>query len=170
MSVPSTSSPPPSPPSPLPIPFSFSAAHIPLFLYPFLHTVSKSRPFEYLRLTSLGVVGALVKVIHTNVDLVTCCCSVYFFATITVITHTYTRTHACMHAHTRTYTDRWSGGYPLSSNHWNHSSLSTYNGVRQWTLKDCSHFHSTKDSSWWDRSGLHMPDVWTIHTRGYDTG
>jgi CCR4-NOT transcription complex subunit 9 len=39
----------------------FLAAHIPLFLYPFLHTVSKSRPFEYLRLTSLGVVGALVK-------------------------------------------------------------------------------------------------------------
>lgn len=37
-------------------------AHIPLFLYPFLHTVTKSRPFEYLRLTSLGVVGALVKV------------------------------------------------------------------------------------------------------------
>jgi CCR4-NOT transcription complex subunit 9 len=38
------------------------AAHIPLFLYPFLNTVSKTRPFEYLRLTSLGVVGALVKV------------------------------------------------------------------------------------------------------------
>lgn len=37
-------------------------AHIPLFLYPFLHTTSKTRPFEYLRLTSLGVVGALVKV------------------------------------------------------------------------------------------------------------
>ena len=37
-------------------------AHIPLFLYPFLHTVSKTRPFEYLRLTSLGVIGALVKV------------------------------------------------------------------------------------------------------------
>ena len=36
-------------------------AHIPLFLYPFLNTTSKSRPFEYLRLTSLGVVGALVK-------------------------------------------------------------------------------------------------------------
>ena len=41
---------------------TFLAAHIPLFLYPFLHTVSKSRPFEYLRLTSLGVIGALVKV------------------------------------------------------------------------------------------------------------
>lgn len=38
-----------------------TAAHIPLFLYPFLNTTSKSRPFEYLRLTSLGVIGALVK-------------------------------------------------------------------------------------------------------------
>merc|ERR1711953_64372 len=37
-------------------------AHIPLLLYPFLNTVSKDRPFEYLRLTSLGVIGALVKV------------------------------------------------------------------------------------------------------------
>ena len=42
-------------------PNSASAAHIPLFLYPFLNTTSKSRPFEYLRLTSLGVIGALVK-------------------------------------------------------------------------------------------------------------
>ncbi|XP_061571519.1 CCR4-NOT transcription complex subunit 9-like isoform X2 [Cololabis saira] len=40
---------------------AFLSAHIPLFLYPFLHTVSKTRPFEYLRLTSLGVIGALVK-------------------------------------------------------------------------------------------------------------
>ena len=39
----------------------FLSAHIPLFLYPFLNTVSKTRPFEYLRLTSLGVIGALVK-------------------------------------------------------------------------------------------------------------
>jgi CCR4-NOT transcription complex subunit 9 len=39
----------------------FLKAHIPLFLYPFLNTTSKSRPFEYLRLTSLGVIGALVK-------------------------------------------------------------------------------------------------------------
>lgn len=37
------------------------SAHIPLYLYPFLNTTSKSRPFEYLRLTSLGVIGALVK-------------------------------------------------------------------------------------------------------------
>lgn len=39
----------------------FLNAHIPLFLYPFLNTSSKSRSFEYLRLTSLGVIGALVK-------------------------------------------------------------------------------------------------------------
>lgn len=39
----------------------FLSAHIPLYLYPFLNTDSKSRPFEYLRLTSLGVIGALVK-------------------------------------------------------------------------------------------------------------
>jgi CCR4-NOT transcription complex subunit 9 len=40
----------------------FLAAHIPLYLYPFLNTASRSKPFEYLRLTSLGVIGALVKV------------------------------------------------------------------------------------------------------------
>ena len=40
----------------------FLQAHIPLYLYPFLQTSSKTRPFEYLRLTSLGVIGALVKV------------------------------------------------------------------------------------------------------------
>eukprot|EP00742_Colponemidia_sp_Colp-10_P001758 GILJ01001881.1.p1 GENE.GILJ01001881.1~~GILJ01001881.1.p1 ORF type:complete len:312 (+),score=33.49 GILJ01001881.1:55-936(+) len=45
----------------------FLNAHIPLFLYPFLNTVSKSRPFEYLRLTSLGVIGALVKMDDTDV-------------------------------------------------------------------------------------------------------
>jgi len=38
-----------------------------LFLYPFLNTVTKSRPFEYLRLTSLGVIGALVKMDDSEV-------------------------------------------------------------------------------------------------------
>uniref|UniRef100_A0A8C9GYJ6 CCR4-NOT transcription complex subunit 9 n=1 Tax=Piliocolobus tephrosceles TaxID=591936 RepID=A0A8C9GYJ6_9PRIM len=45
----------------------FLNAHIPLFLYPFLNAVSKNRPFEYLRLTSLGVIGALVKVDNPEV-------------------------------------------------------------------------------------------------------
>lgn len=39
----------------------FLNAHIPLFLYPFLNTTTRSKEFEYLRLTSLGVIGALVK-------------------------------------------------------------------------------------------------------------
>lgn len=39
----------------------FLNANIPLYLYPFLNTGSKTRPFEFLRLTSLGVIGALVK-------------------------------------------------------------------------------------------------------------
>lgn len=42
-------------------------AQIPLYLYPFLNTVSRHRPFEYLRLTSLGVIGALVKVDDTAI-------------------------------------------------------------------------------------------------------
>ncbi|SOV74320.1 cell differentiation protein, putative [Plasmodium sp. gorilla clade G3] len=45
----------------------FLNAHIPLFLYPFLNAESKNRPFEYLRLTSLGVIGALVKVDNPEV-------------------------------------------------------------------------------------------------------
>lgn len=45
----------------------FLNAHIPLYLYPFLNTVSKNRPFEYLRLTSLGVIGALVKIDDSDV-------------------------------------------------------------------------------------------------------
>jgi len=45
----------------------FLQAHVPLFLYPFLNTISKTRPFEYLRLTSLGVIGALVKVDDSDV-------------------------------------------------------------------------------------------------------
>lgn len=33
-----------------------------MFLYPFLNTTYRTRQYEYLRLTSLGVIGALVKV------------------------------------------------------------------------------------------------------------
>lgn len=46
---------------------SFLQAHIPLFLYPFLNTSSTQRSFEYLRLTSLGVIGALVKTDENDV-------------------------------------------------------------------------------------------------------
>ncbi|RLN40454.1 hypothetical protein C2845_PM01G21800 [Panicum miliaceum] len=40
----------------------FINAQIPLYLYPFLNTTYKAKEYEYLRLTSLGVIGALVKV------------------------------------------------------------------------------------------------------------
>ncbi|RLV89898.1 Cell differentiation protein rcd1 [Spathaspora sp. JA1] len=39
----------------------FLSANLPLYLYPFLSTNARQRSFEYLRLTSLGVIGALVK-------------------------------------------------------------------------------------------------------------
>lgn len=39
----------------------FLNAHIPLYLYPFLNTTITDRPFENLRVTSLGVIGALAK-------------------------------------------------------------------------------------------------------------
>ncbi|XP_047260225.1 CCR4-NOT transcription complex subunit 9-like [Capsicum annuum] len=42
-------------------------AKIPFYLYPFLDTTSESRPFEYLRLTSLGVIGAVVKADDTDI-------------------------------------------------------------------------------------------------------
>ncbi len=64
------------------------AAHIPLFLYPFLNTSSKTRPFEYLRLTSLGVIGALVKVCDDHCRLNVCLC---FSCTIALTSQTETK-------------------------------------------------------------------------------
>lgn len=46
---------------------AFLQAQIPIFLYPFLNTVNKTKPYEYIRLTALGVIGALVKVDNTEV-------------------------------------------------------------------------------------------------------
>jgi CCR4-NOT transcription complex subunit 9 len=45
----------------------FLQAQIPIFLYPFLNTLNKSKPYEYIRLTALGVIGALVKVDNPEV-------------------------------------------------------------------------------------------------------
>lgn len=39
----------------------FIQANLHLYLYPLINTVIKQRPFEHLRVTSLGVIGALVK-------------------------------------------------------------------------------------------------------------
>ena len=45
----------------------FLKAQISIFLYPFLNTLNKSKTFEYIRLTSLGVIGALVKIDNRKV-------------------------------------------------------------------------------------------------------
>jgi CCR4-NOT transcription complex subunit 9 len=45
----------------------FIEANIPLFLYPFLNTTTKGKAYEYLRLVSLGVIGALVKIDDSKV-------------------------------------------------------------------------------------------------------
>ena len=45
----------------------FLKAQIPIFLYPFLNTLNKSKPYEYIRLTALGVIGALVKMDNREV-------------------------------------------------------------------------------------------------------
>ena len=45
----------------------FLQAQIPIFLYPFLNTLNKSKPYEYIRLTALGVIGALVKMDNRDV-------------------------------------------------------------------------------------------------------
>lgn len=37
------------------------SAHIPLFLFPFLNTLNKNSNYDTIRLTSLGVIGSLVK-------------------------------------------------------------------------------------------------------------
>ena len=39
----------------------FIHANIPMYLFPFLHTTNKSRECEYFKLTSLGIIGSLVK-------------------------------------------------------------------------------------------------------------
>lgn len=58
---------------------AFLAAHIPLFLYPFLHTVSKTRPFEYLRLTSLGVIGKSFLIFNPCLYVISCRLNVFVF-------------------------------------------------------------------------------------------
>ncbi|CAK7349001.1 unnamed protein product [Dovyalis caffra] len=42
-------------------------AKLPIYLYPFLNNTNKDRAHEFLRLTSLGVIGALAKVDDPNV-------------------------------------------------------------------------------------------------------
>lgn len=47
--------------------FILCAANMPMYLYPFIGTENKDKPHEYLRLSSLGAIGALVKKVYTFV-------------------------------------------------------------------------------------------------------
>jgi len=40
---------------------SFLSSHMPIYLFPFLNTMTKNKVYEYLRLASLGVIGALIR-------------------------------------------------------------------------------------------------------------
>jgi len=48
-------------------PGNYSFKHKSLFFYPFLHTLNKSKAYEYIRLTALGIIGALIKVDNSEV-------------------------------------------------------------------------------------------------------
>ena len=100
-------------------------AHIPLFLYPFLNTATKSRPFEYLRLTSLGVIGALVKARPpVLVDLL----------------------RVARRSHFASLDGRY-GRDQLPSLHRNYPACPAHHGVRQRALQDGRHLHCAKGSS-----------------------
>ena len=45
----------------------FLESQIPIFLYPFLSNTNKTKPYEYLKLTSLNVIGALVKLNESEI-------------------------------------------------------------------------------------------------------
>jgi len=47
--------------------YKFVESRLPVFLFPFLHNTYKSNPYEYIKLTTLGVFGALVKVDDSKV-------------------------------------------------------------------------------------------------------
>lgn len=135
MSVPRLSTP-GSPNSPL-------VAHIPLFLYPFLNTTSKTRPFEYLRLTSLGVIGALVKVSHHSLGL-----------TPQLIFRS-------------SPAKRQQHRHPLPSLHGNYTPLPPHHGDRVGTLENRRHLHRSKDPAGRDWLDVYLPHLRAILCRGY---
>jgi hypothetical protein len=119
-------------------------AHIPLFLYPFLNTTSKTRPFEYLRLTSLGVIGALVKVSDPSR-------SGPFrlapFADVVVAAK------------------RQFGRDQLPPLHRDHPALSPDHGDRLGTLQDRRDLHRPEDPPRRSGSAVHLPDVRAVLRR-----
>lgn len=110
-------------------------AHVPLFLYPFLNTTSKTRPFEYLRLTSLGVIGALVKVSRPLLYGVTPAEQV---------------------------AKRQLGRHKFPPLHRDHPSLLADHGNRQRALQNSRYLYRAKDPSGRSWPAIHLSNVRTI--------
>jgi len=105
-------------------------AHIPLYLYPFLNTTNKSKPFENVRVTSLGVIGALVKVfaqspkrsLTTNIGI-----------------------------------GRWAWAYKFLGSNWSDSLMLENNEKRFWAITDRGHLYPSKSSAWSVWVELYLP-------------
>lgn len=131
---------------------AFLAAHIPLFLYPFLHTVSKTRPFEYLRLTSLGVIGkyplyhfcdsiAMMPSLCLFFYLTLWCCHCLSNEMIQLLWQ-YSMCHVCFSITCSCLIgrclgqNRWAGSDQLPVDDRNHSPVPSHNGVWQWAFQN----------------------------------
>ena len=99
------------------------AAHIPLYLYPFLNTATKTAPFQKLRFTSLGVIGALVKVESRN--------CIKLLAVTKIKDRFFT---GCLGVFT--CAGRWSNRHQLPVAHGNHTAVPSDNGVWCASLQD----------------------------------
>jgi hypothetical protein len=118
-----------------------NAGHMPLFLYPFLNTNSKDRAFEYLRLTSLGVIGALVKVcLVISLSVVSLFCGVAAPAPL--------RTLGAQHTHaTRAHVDGRNRGHLVFATDRDHPAVSADHGDGKRALQDCRDLHRAEDSA-----------------------
>ena len=96
--------------------------------------VSKTRPFEYLRLTSLGVIGALVKTDEQEVS--SRYIFIKYFSTLQLFS-----------------------GDQLPADDGDHPAVSAHHGVWLGAEQDRGHLHPPEDPPGRDRPLLHLPDL-----------
>ena len=96
--------------------------------------VSKTRPFEYLRLTSLGVIGALVKTDEQEVSIRYI--FIKYLSTLQIFS-----------------------GDQLPADDGDHPAVSPHHGVWLGAEQDRGHLHPPEDPPGRDRPLLHLPDL-----------
>ena len=96
--------------------------------------MSKTRPFEYLRLTSLGVIGALVKTDEQEVSIRYI--FIKYFSTLQIFS-----------------------GDQLPADDGDHPAVSAHHGVWLGAEQDRGHLHPPEDPPGRDRPLLHLPDL-----------